>query len=147
MAYQIGIDVGAKTGVGITENGRIIELHTVKIHKAMQMVLSWHERTKSDGTRLVVYVEDARQRKWFGNNEHKVQAKQQGAGSIKRDSTIWDDFLTDLGVEYHMIAPKHNRTKRDHVAFCKLTGWINGQTSEHSRDAAMLVFGRKGGSK
>ena len=35
----------------------------------------------------------------------------QGVGSVKRDATIWEDYLTELGVEFEMVAPKRNITK------------------------------------
>ena len=50
------------------------------------------------------------------------------------------DYLTELGVEFEMVAPKRNITKMSQEYFKQLTGWKK-QTNEHSRDAAMLVFG------
>ncbi len=66
--------------------------------------------------------------------------KQQGAGSVKRDCKIWEDFLTDLDIPFEMVAPRKGMTKYSAAAFKKLTGY-EGKTSEHARDAAMLVFG------
>ena len=63
----------------------------------------------------------------------------QGAGSIKRDAKIWEDFLMDIGVNHEMISPAKNRTKLKADTFKTYTGWEN-PTNEHSRDAAMLVF-------
>lgn len=53
-------------------------------------------------------VEDARQRKWFGA---RSSSKLQGAGSVKRDSAIWDDYLKSTGVMYRMVSPANNTTK------------------------------------
>lgn len=50
-------------------------------------------------------------------------------------------FCEELGVECRKIAPKHNTTKLSASQFKVLTGW-QGRTSDHARDAAMLVFGR-----
>ena len=66
--------------------------------------------------------------------------KLQGVGSAKRDASIWEDYLTDLGVEFEMVAPKRNITKLSQERFKVITGWQN-RTNEHGRDAAMLVFG------
>ena len=52
----------------------------------------------------------------------------------------FEDYLTELGVEFEMVAPKRNITKMSQEYFKQLTGWKK-QTNEHSRDAAMLVFG------
>ena len=49
-------------------------------------------------------------------------------------------LLNTLGVEFEMVAPKRNITKMSQEYFKQLTGWKK-QTNEHSRDAAMLVFG------
>ena len=132
----IGIDTGVKTGFAIWDKTRrcLDRVETMKIHEAMNTVraLSMFEDTV-----LLVRVEDARQRKWFG----KAGKEQlQGAGSIKRDATIWEDFLKDYEIPFEMVAPKNNKTKLTDEAFKKLTKW-DKRTSVHSRDAAMLVFG------
>ena len=87
---------------------------------------------------IKVYIEDSRNvSRGFGG-----AAKAQGAGSIKRDCNIWEDFLKDLGIDYQFIRPnKKSMLKMDDKAFRALTGW-DKRTSSHGRDAAMLVFGR-----
>ena len=85
-----------------------------------------------------LYIEDARQRTWFGNTGRE---RLKGAGSICRDSTIWDDFCKELGVEYVMVAPRCNTTKLNDRQFRAITGWQK-RASVHARDAACLVFGR-----
>ena len=144
---QIGIDPGTQTGLAIAENGRLRELHTVPIHRAMKIVDEWQTRAHEVGFAFVVYVEDARKRRWYGNNEAAVKRKLQGVGSVKRDCAIWEAFLEDIGATKVMVAPMQNKTKMEGHAFCKLTGWNKKQTSVHARDAAMLVFGREGGLK
>lgn len=113
-------------------------------HIALELVKQWKARAEADGTRLIVRVEDARQRKWFGHDEWKTaeerKKKLQGVGSVKRDSSIWDDFLADLGVEYQMVPPRYNVTKLTQEQFQAMTGWKK-RTNEHKRDAAMLVYG------
>ena len=131
----VGLDTGTHTGFAVWDKGKkqLIELSTLKIHRAMERV-----RELSVSDEIVVYFEDARLRTWFGNAGREAL---QGAGSVKRDCSIWEDFLTDLGVEWHAVAPKNNATKLNATFFEKITGW-KGRTSEHSRDAAMLVFNR-----
>lgn len=132
----IGIDTGTHTGIALYEkakhNFRYIE--TVKIHTAMSMVKDAYDMY---GKNLMVLFEDARLRKWFANAGRE---QLQGAGSIKRDCTIWQDFLEDMGINFQAVPPKNNRTKLTDYEFKRITGWQQ-RTSEHARDAAMLVYG------
>ena len=142
MLY-IGIDTGVDTGIAVWDNKQrsLITVDCVKIHKAMEMVKRYINLSADIGTSICVRVEDARQRTWYGTNTpQKDRAKLQGAGSVKRDATIWEDFLKDLGVKFQMVAPKNNTTKMKADRFAAITGWQK-RTNEHGRDAAMLVFG------
>jgi hypothetical protein len=138
MIY-VGIDTGKHTGVAVWCSGRnnnfFSMIKTMPIHKAMKVVMDLKESYKDD---LFVIFEDARQRKYFGSSGKEVW---QGAGSIKRDAVIWEDFLTDEGIAFRAVPPAKGSTKKTPKAFKDLTGWA-APTSEHSRDAAMLVFGR-----
>ena len=138
--YYIGIDTGVNTGLAVwdAKEKKFVLVDTMMIHQAIGYI-EWH--LALDGIVLnknntFYLVEDARKRKWFGNSGKE---KAQGAGSIKRDAKIWEDFLTDNGYNFEMVAPKDNTTKLDEAFFKKLTGW-DKRTSKHSRDAAMLVF-------
>jgi hypothetical protein len=144
MIY-IGIDTGVHTGVALWDNRkRSLELVTsMPIHKAMEVVKLHQVKAQENGTKLVVRVEDPRQRTWFGTermSREEERKKLQGVGSVKRDASIWDEFLKDQGIEYEMVAPKRNITKLTQDTFKRYTGW-NSKTNEHGRDAAMLVFG------
>lgn len=140
----IGIDTGTHTGVAIWDGERFLSLDTMAIHRAMQIV---DEYVRS-GIDVVVRVEDPRQRTWFGTermSREQERKKLQGVGSVKRDASIWEDFLSDLcegkaNVKYEMVAPKRNVTKLTSESFKAITRW-QGRTNEHCRDAAMLVFG------
>lgn len=136
----IGIDPGTHTGVAVWDktSRRIDVVDTMTITRALELVAANVELCKAFGGEVVVFMEDARKRTWFGN---AGRAKLQGAGSIKRDCAIWETFCEELGVECRKIAPKNNYTKLTAKQFKTLTNWA-GRTSDHSRDAAMLVFGR-----
>jgi len=129
--YVIGLDTGCNTGFAIWDRQEqmLIECYSVMIHQAFELVLKYRHE-------CFVRVEDARLRKYITGGREKLQ----GAGSIKRDAKIWEDFLTDKNIPFEMVAPKNNRTKLSAEAFKKLTGF-KGKTNEHARDAAMLVFG------
>lgn len=130
--YIFGIDIGVETGVAIWSRPeqKFEFIGTMMIHQAFEKVRKWV------GMGILVRVEDARLRKWFG----KAGREQlQGAGSIKRDAKAWEDFLKDYNIDYELVAPKDNMTKLDEEAFNRLTGWEK-RTSVHGRDAAMLCF-------
>ena len=133
MIY-IGIDTGTHTGVAIwdSKDRCFKNIQTVAIDEAFEIVLFYR-----DNYGVFVKFEDARLRKWYGNSGRE---KLQGAGSIKRDCVIWEDFLKRKGIQYEAVAPKNNTTKLSKEAFKNITKY-KGKTSEHSRDAAMLVFG------
>jgi hypothetical protein len=131
----IGIDVGVNTGISIwdTEQKRLTMCESGMVHQALSLV-EFMFRKDSD---LYVRVEDARKRKWIPKDRGREVL--QGAGSVKRDSKIWEDFLTDLKIPHEMVAPKNNRTKMKADYFSKVTGYT-GKTNEHARDSAMLCF-------
>lgn len=134
MIY-VGIDTGKNTGVAIWKDDHFLAIDTMMIHQAMGVVLDLKKMYAGD---LFVIFEDARQRKYFGNSGRE---KWQGAGSIKRDAVIWEDFLTDNEIQFRALPPTKGATKLSSKTFQNLTNW-KGRTSEHARDAAMLVFGR-----
>jgi len=141
MAKFIGIDVGTHTGIAIWNSSRkrFEMVDAMPIHRALHLV---HQYALASTDDVTVVFEDARLRKWYGTHTaEKDRAKLQGAGSVKRDSTIWEEALTDWGIPFVKKAPKNNMTKLPAETFAKITGW-KGRTNEHVRDAAMLVYGR-----
>lgn len=130
-SLYIGIDCGTNTGIAIwcSFAEKFYLLATLKIHEAMQLVLD----NKHD--LVQVRVEDARQVR-FGTDPKKMK----GAGSVCRDAKIWEDFLTDHKIPFLMLRPNPAITKWDAIRFNRQTGW-QGKSTEHSRDAAMLVVG------
>lgn len=139
--YVIGIDPGTHTGLAIW-NGNEKQFNsvvTMSIHAALFHIKDfvW---TMPPGTAVLIRIEDARKRKWYGQmSKEQDTARTQGVGSIKRDCSIWEDFCKDYSIPYEMVKPGNIRTKMNEQAFLKLTGW-EGRTSEHARDAALLVF-------
>lgn len=137
-SIKIGIDTGVNTGLAIMLWGDLTRVETTSITKAMALILQWcpSEETK-------IYIEDAR--KWNGYSKNitdkKSKSKAQGAGSVKRDAQIWEDWCKENGYEYLLLSPAAKGAKVDAEKFEKITGW-QGRTSQHARDAAMLVYGR-----
>lgn len=131
--FYIGIDCGKNTGFAIWDKKAhmFIQIDTLLIHEALIIVRDMF----FNGTPIFLVIEDARKVR-FGTDAIKAQ----GAGSVKRDATIWEDFCKDCGIPYKMVRPNKSIAKWDAERFRKHTGW-SGRTSSHGRDAAMLVFG------
>lgn len=138
----IGIDTGVNTGIAVwdTDKQQFDRIDTVKIHTAMTLVKN--TILANPFTEVVVRFEDARQRRWIPDTHdiRREMGRRQGAGSVKRDCQIWEDFLSDNGIRFEARAPKNNATKLSADVFKALTKWPK-RVSNHARDAAMLVFG------
>ena len=132
-----GIDPGTKTGVALwsPKKQAFKSIETVGIVSAMRRIIT----AMSPDIEVAVYFEDARLRTWFGNSGRE---KLQGAGSIKRDSAIWQEFCEYYKIPYQAVKPEKGQTKWGAEYFKRLTGWEK-RTSQHARDAAALVFGIK----
>lgn len=130
--YIIGIDAGTRTGIAVfnTEERRLTDVKSLPIHKALDFIKLF----KPSNT--LIRVEDARKRKWFGD---RTNSKLQGAGSVKRDCSIWEAFLKDEGFMFQMVHPIKGATKMNAQLFKTATKW-GKTTNQHGRDAAMLVF-------
>lgn len=142
---SIGIDPGTHTGVAVWDSreGKFLSLETLPIHLALERVKEmthpfWH-MDKLYNEHIEVVFEDARQRTWFGKGD--TNAKLQGAGSVKRDCSIWEDFCRYYDIPFQARPPVKGATKVTPEYFKRISGW-QGRTSEHARDAAMLVLGR-----
>ena len=133
MIY-IGIDPGVKTGFAAWNSStrQLLLVETIGIIDAMDSV------RYCCPTPVTLVVEDARKRKWFGDTGRE---KLQGAGSVKRDCGIWQEFAESRGIKIDFVSPQAKGAKLDAAQFKRLTGW-DERTSQHARDAAMLVFGR-----
>lgn len=151
----IGIDPGTNTGFavkafeGVSE--RITDARSLPLHSAFSALQD------VDKASTLVVFEDARLRDWYGAAEQQLYRKyignmpmtQQerhaykglllGAGSVKRDSAIWEDFLTDGGFMFVAMKPAAKKTKMKADFFKRVTGFT-GRTNEHARDAAFLIL-------
>ena len=136
--WYIGIDPGVTTGYAIF-NSKKNEFMMVTSGKILEAMLDIQERFQNNinGHSHLIRIEDARKR---GNSGAKSAAKAQGAGSVKRDSKIWEEWCEMHGYNYELVAPQRNMTKLDQKTFKQITGWEK-QTNHNSRDSAMLIYG------
>lgn len=137
---HLGIDPGTTTGLAVSEHGKLLVVTSMPLHRALFMVLEQHAEHG-----VTVWYEDARLRRWFGKMDAEQRkygaAVREGAGAAKRDAAIWGDFLEDHKIPHVAVKPVTGATKRSAEQFRRMTGWV-GQTNEHGRDAAGLVWGR-----
>ena len=131
-----GIDPGVNTGIAVwdTASRQLVAVTCTGIVKAFRFLEDYRI------SRL--YFEDARMRKWIPRERHirQFKGRAMGAGSVKRDCSIWQEWCEVNGIEYVAVPPKNNTTKLSDAMFRGITGY-DGRTNEHGRDAAMLVFG------
>ena len=139
VRYYIGIDPGTNTGLAIwdSELKKFNSIQTLKIHKAWELL-----KDRIDKESIFIHVEDARQIKLPQRfQKHTSKDQLQGIGSVKRDCSIWEDFLKDHGFAFTMSWNSKGIRKLDSDRFKVMTGYTD-RTSSHGRDAAMIVFGR-----
>lgn len=143
MLY-VGIDCGENTGLALynSETRKLERLETVQLHQALSYVLYLYHEQGEDGLRVV--FEDARKRQWFKQEKSlsEYRGKLMGAGSVRRDCTIWEEFLTFYHIPFFAVPPQRGATKWPAEMFNAITGW-QGKSNEHNRDAALLVWGRR----
>jgi hypothetical protein len=140
----VGIDPGVNTGVAIwsAKMFSLQSVETMTIIQAMERVLGAWRSAQTQSIELIVIVEDARRRTRFDKADKEEEgyregSRREGVGSVKRDSKIWEEFLTHHGIPFEMRMPRGTKMEPD--AFSRLTGWKE-RTSKHARDAAMVVF-------
>ncbi len=136
-----GIDPGVKTGLALwdCEKKEFVSIQTCSIIEAMSVLRKWEMMSEELSK---IYFEDSRLRTWFEEPKNSEEARQklQGAGSIKRDCSIWQEFCEYYEIPFETVKPTAGNTKWPAEYFKKITGWAI-QTSQHARDAAVLVFG------
>lgn len=141
MAIYVGIDPGVKTGIAVwdTKERKFLYLDTLTIIGAMIVV----RRCQETHGEITIVVEDARQRKYLPQERSisEYRGKLMGAGSIKRDCEIWENFASFFNIPIQFVPPRKGLTKWDADYFKKITGWT-GRTSNHARDAAILIFNK-----
>lgn len=137
----VGIDPGLHTGLAVwdTSARQFLEIRCSGIVSAMDYL---SDLSRDRGIGLVVF-EDSRQRKWIPRERDLAQMKGRamGAGSVKRDCSIWEEWCDARNIQYIATRPKNGMTKLTDAYFRGITGY-DRRTNEHGRDAAMLVFQR-----
>ena len=137
----VGIDPGQNTGLAVwdTVSRSFLDIRCSGIVDAMRY-LSELQSERQIG--LLVF-EDARKRKWLPREKSlkEFKGRAMGAGSVRRDSAIWEEWCRTFAIPFVAVPPRAGMTKLSDIQFQGITGY-DRRTNEHGRDAAMLVFGR-----
>jgi len=130
----IGVDTGTTTAIAVyyPSEDQFQRLESGGILDMMDIVLEYKNNES-----LLIRIEDARKR---GHSGKDAAARAQGAGSVKRDGSIWEEFCEKYDLNYELVPPQSNLTKVDQQTFRRMTGWSK-RTNQHKRDAGMLVYG------
>lgn len=141
----IGIDPGVNNGFAIySKNTRsLLMLKTFSFWELMDFI-----RTQNvcNTDKVCFIVEDPQQNSSLYDKRNDKQGAvrdkvAQNIGSNKRTAQLIFEKLEMIGANYIARKPtKRSGTKMNEQAFKNLTKW-DGKSSEHSRDAAMLVYG------
>lgn len=141
--YYIGVDPGRKTGYALwdSEKRKLVEIYTWTFWRLFDYV---HPRFNPDNTAIV--IEDPSQnRPTFyreGATRREMEKISQNVGANKEHAILLIERFESLGFEVLRVRPsKKTQTKLTAKAFERITGYSE-RTSEHARDAAMLVYGR-----
>lgn len=129
----IGVDPGVKTGFAVWDGNTFSLIKSYSIYDFFDMAIQYDIKYQCK-----FIIEDARQRKWYGNSK----GKDQGAGWIRTLSGVYESFFKDHQMDYEMIHPLKGGTKWNAKQFKQYTGYEQ-QTNEHGRDAAVIVFKRQ----
>ena len=149
----IGIDAGEHCGFAVW-NKTLQHFHLIDTYtfwQCMDKIWGYYQIYIKNKKELIIVIEDVTGNKPTFNRKNKNGEKlsesimrkiSQNVGSVKRDTILITQWCEMKQIKVLKIVPKRNAlTKLDAIDFKNRTGW-DGRTSEHARDAAMLVFGK-----
>jgi len=134
--FLIGIDPGKNTGFAAydTEKKAFVMCNTYSFWETIELL----EHYRPQG--FLAYVELPKTKHVWHSGAKSQNAKNRTAvnvGSVIREAELIVEWLEREEVEHKTVAPKG---KVNDAVFRKLTGWT-GRTSQHARDAGMLLVG------
>ncbi len=140
--YFIGLDAGRRTGLATWDAERFAVLTTTTFWEAIALV-----ETYPAGEVVVVIEDPAQNRPTFAHGTPRtLQAARRrekisrDVGRNQREARLLADGLGRKGYRVRPTRPRSS--KLDEAQFKRLTRY-QGRTSQHGRDAGMLVFGLK----
>jgi hypothetical protein len=126
----IGIDPGVMTGYAEIIDGKYVTITQSDILTCINKVIT----RQSEGYDICLHVENPNQRTFY------KKGADQGAGSIKRDYTIWKDAAEKHKIRFFPITPASIGSSFNNITvFHAATGWSK-KAGKHARDAAKIIF-------
>ena len=148
MRTYIGIDAGQHTGVAVWDGKQFLSIVTTDFWGAVSVIEQNPEAT--------IYIEDPSQNrpvfgllglysKTVGSHVQKLSALAkvaQNVGGVKRESELLIEYCKQKKIKFVAVKPtKNSMTKLTAEKFRQITGYT-ARTSEHGRDAAMMIYDR-----
>lgn len=144
----MGIDPGQETGVALWDkkNQKFISISTMTFWRTIEWMYHWKESQALHDILLTVFLEDPTQNRpvWIrdGMEDRRHVKIAQDVGKNKRDAELIHEWCSLQMVECKLLVPgKNSQSKLTPESFKNITKY-SGRTSQHGRDAAMLVYGR-----
>jgi len=141
MKLLIGIDPDKGFAIWSPVEMRLIEVMTVNFWKIIDNLIQCKKNHE-----IEVYIETPQDISpvWHRHNKARIQETiSQHVGENKAKSKLLIEYMKLNDIYFHECKPTaRSMTGLKRENFEAITGWTK-QTSEHGRDAAMLVYGRK----
>lgn len=133
MMRILGIDPGANTGCAIFEEGKLIELLTIKPWQLSDMITDQFGRVIFEDSRLQSHV-------WSSSPNKAVAIKMaRNIGEVDAWCSLITALCEKVKVPAHGISPKNKGAKLAADPFERVTGW-SSRSNAHERDAAMIAW-------
>jgi hypothetical protein len=146
MSYQIsiGIDPGVQNGFAVWDSLKkdFIKILTLKFHPLLKQ-LDFYQATQEGRFQIVLEATYLNKPVWHGAQNKAIAGSiAQRVGSNQRTAQLIKEYCEEYDLPLVEVKPgKNSYTKLSQKKFEQLTG-CRIKTSEHGRDAAMLVYGR-----
>lgn len=132
-----GIDPGVATGLAMTNCGKLVSIQTVDFVRAYHHICEY-----SPDRVLKIVIEISRETHvWHPDakklSRQRAMAMAQDVGGVRREGQLLMAMLQYRGYNVKAVPP---RGKLKDPQFKKITGY-EGRTSQHGRDAGMLIYG------
>ena len=146
--YSIGIDPGVNMGFCLYDKTarKIVKLDTLEFWELFDALDEIKQYIAPQN--IIFYIENSALNKptfvkLGGDTQKKVQKISRNVGSNQRESTLLIEGIRRYGFTVIEVKPtgvRGQKRKWDESFFKKVTGYA-GRSSQHARDAAMLVYG------
>lgn len=142
----IGLDPGANTGLATWDSDKedLYIYPAMDFWSAVDEVFDLLNRAVEKGANVKFYIEAPHLNNPVFPNKltgRKRDRYAMNVGSNKRDGKLWIALAEMRGWDFVAVQPTTSKWSKKKLE--TITGYT-GQSSEHGRDAAKIIFGRRG---